>query len=238
MAIETYREETRSARPFVQAPYERDEAGRLGAPLPERCPLGDDGSDCRVGFRGHRLRKTGPQIALTVARCHRHGISFTVYPPGYVPHGRAAVAPVDLEGRRVEAEPGAPIAVAGTLWDAVSDAAAGRSWPEASGAQGSRRTQGRRLGLGALLFGLLSDARVRERVAAVLKMPLLTLHEAARRHPGLARWCDRAQLVLHLLGRCLAAGPPDVLLAAGCVAGLWGRPSRWDPGGRRLRSLV
>jgi hypothetical protein len=129
----------------VQVPYRQDEAGRLGAPLPERCPLGDDGSDCRVGVRGHRLRKTGPQIALTVARCHRHCVSFTVYPPAYVPYGRAAVTPLDVDGRRVQAEPGALVAVAGTSWEAVADAAAGRRWPETSGAMGSRRTQGRRL---------------------------------------------------------------------------------------------
>jgi hypothetical protein len=222
----------------VQAPYERDESGRLAAPLPERCPLGDDGSECRVGFRGHRPRKTGPQIALLVARCHRHGISFTVYPPAYVPYGRVAMMPVDLEGRRVEAEPGATVAVAGTAWEAVADAAAARRWPETGGATGSRRTQGRRLGLGTSLFGLLSGARVRERIAAVLRMPALTLHEAAQSHSRLERWRDRAKLVLHLLGQCLTGGLPDVLLAAGYVAGLWGRPSRWDPGGRRLRSLV
>lgn len=42
---------------------------------------------------------------------------------------------------------------------------------------------GRRLGLGALLFGLLSEARVRERVAAIVRLRALTLHEAARRYP-------------------------------------------------------
>lgn len=222
----------------MQAPYERDESGRLEAPLPERCPLGDEGSDCRVGLRGHRSRKTGPRIALTVARCHRHGISFTVYPPGYVPYGRVAVTAMDLEGRRVEAEPGAPVAVAGTVWEAVADAAAGRRWLETGGTPGSRRTQGRRLGLCAWLFGLLSETRVRERIATVLTIPALTLHEAAQSHSGLERWRDRAKLVLHLFGRWLTGGPPDVLLAAGYVTGLWGRPSRWDPGGRRLRSLV
>ena len=160
-----------------------------------------------------------------------------MYPPAYVPYGRAAVTPLDLEGRRVLAEPDAPVAVAGTTWEAVADAAAGQRWPE-TGARGSRRTQGRRLGLGALLFGLLSPARVRERVAAVLRMPALMLHEAARSQPGLTRWRDRAKLVLQLLGQCLSEGLPDALLAAGHVAGLWGRPSRWDPGGKRLRSLV
>lgn len=190
-----------------------------------------------MGFRGRRARKTGPQIPLTVVRCHRHGVSFTVYPPAHVPYGRVAVTPVDLEGRRVEPEPGASVAVAGTLWEAAADAAGGRRWPETGGAVGSRRTQGRRLGLGAVLFGLLSETPVRERVAEALGLPALTLCEAARRYPGLARWRDRARLSLQLLGRSLAGGLPDVLLAAGYVVGLWGRPSRWDPGGRRLRSF-
>ena len=220
----------------MQAPYERDESGRLQPPLPERCPLGDDGSECQIGFRGRRPRKTGPQTPLTVVRCHRHGVSFTVYPPAYVPYGRVAVTPVDLEGRRVEPEPGSVVAVAGTLWEAAADAADGRRWPETSGKVGSRRTQGRWLQLGASLFGLLSEASGREHVAATLRLPALTLHDAARRYADLAVWRDRAKLVLHLLGRCLAGGLPDVLLGAGHVGGLWGRPSRWDPGGQQLRS--
>lgn len=236
--MEEYSEEHRSARPFVQVAYERDESGRLAAPLPERCPFGDDGSECRVGFRGCRSRKTGPRLPLAVARCHCHGISFTVYPPAFVPYGRVAVVAVDVEGRRIGAEPGTSVAVAGTTWEAVADAAVGQRWAEAGGGKGSRRTQGRRLALGASLFGLIADSRARERVATVLKMPALMLHEAARRHAGLERWRERAEVVLHLFGQRLAAGRSDLLLAAGYVTGLWGRPRRWDPGGHRLRSLV
>jgi hypothetical protein len=236
--MEGYSERQRRARPFVQAVYERDESGRLSAPVPERCPLGDDGSECRVGFRGCRERKTGPRLPLAVARCHSHGISFTVYPPAFVPYGRAAVEGVDLEGRCIGVEPGTSVAVTGTTWEAVADAAAGQRWAEAGDGKGSRRTQGRRLTLGASLLGLLADARARERVATVLKMPALMLHEAARRHAGLEGWRERAEVVLHLFGQCLASGRSNLLLAAGYVTGLWGRPSRWDPGGRRLRSLI
>jgi len=226
----------------VQAAYERDGSGTLQGVLPSRCPLGDDGSECRVGLHDHRSRKTGPQIPLVVARCHRHEVSFTVYPPGHVPYGRTAVAPVDLQGRRVAptepAELGVSIGVSGTMWEATADAAAGVRWAEAGGPGGSRRTQGRRLVGAAVLFGLRSEPRVREQVATVLGIATLTLHEAARRCSEFATWRDRAQQLLGLLKRCLAGGLSRALLAAGHLTGLWGRPSRWDPGGGRLRVLV
>ncbi len=224
----------------MQAAYERDESGKLRGVLPEQCPLGADGSGCCVGVHGHRVRKTGPKIPLLVARCSQHRVSFTVYPPGHVPYGRTAVAPVDLQGRRVEpTEPGEKVATSGTTWEAVVDAAKGHRWPEKGGGLGCRRTQGRRLAATAALLGLRSEPRVRERVAAVLGVPALTLHEAARSYGGaLASWCERALLLLGLLERCQRGGLPRALLAAGQLTGLWGRPSRWDPGGGRLRELV
>jgi hypothetical protein len=197
-----------------------------------------------VGRHDHRSRKTGPQIPLVVARCHRHGVSFTVYPPGYVPYGRTTVAPVDLQGRGVEpvesTEPdsGSSLATSGTMWEAVAEAATGLRWPETGGAVGSRRTQGRRLVATAALLGLRSEPRVRERVAAVLGIATLTLHEAARRWSERIGWRERAQLLLGLLKRCSAGGLSRAVLAAGHLTGLWGRPSRWDPGGERLRLLV
>ncbi len=192
-----------------------------------------------MGLHDQRSRKTGPQIPLVVARCHRHGVSFTVYPPGYVPFGRTAVAPVDLQGRRVEpTEPGSSLAASSTMWEAVADAATGLWWPETGGAKGSRRTQGRRLVATAALLGLRSEPRGRERVAAVLGIATLALHEAARAFSERTGWRAQAQLLLELLQRCLAGGLSQALLAAGHLTGLWGRPSRWDPGGGRLRLLV
>lgn len=223
----------------MQCAYERDEAGELKAVLPSRCPLGEDGSGCRVGLHHYRRRKTGPQIPLMVARCHRHGAAFTVYPPGYVPYGRVAVAPLDLQGREVIAtEPESPVAASGTIWEGTADAAAGLRWPETGGAMGSRRTQGRRLAMGAVLFGLHSEPRVRERVAEALKVAALPLHEAAQRYCALVSWRERAQVLLGLLARCVPRGLPRAVLAAGYLTGLWGRPSRWDPGGSHLRVLV
>jgi len=204
--------------------------------VPWRCPLGADGSECRVGIHSKRERKTGPCVPLTVAHCHRHGLYFTLYPPAHVPYGRAAVAPLDLAGRRVEAaEPGG-FATAGTLWQATVDAAAGKTWPEAGGLEGCRRTQGRRLERGVTFFALPGTARIRELLASALRVPALVLHEASSAFAQAAGWRDKATLIVPLLERCLDAA--ERVLVAGHVAGLWGQPSRWDPGGGRLRLLV
>ncbi len=223
----------------MQAPYETGDFGQPKAAVPGRCPVGADGSECRVGVHSTRVRKTGPCVPLVVARCHRHEIYFTVYPPGHVPYGRAAVLPLDLAGRRVDGRNGASFATADTLWQATADAAADERWPETGGLRGCRRTQGRRLELGADLLGLRATARTREQSASALRLPALVLHEAAATVRAQSSWRERASVVMQLLGRCL--GPnrsAQWLLAAGEVAGLWGRPSRWDPGGARLVPLV
>lgn len=48
-----------------------------------------------------RERKTGPAHPVVVAECLTHGVAFTLYPPGFVPYGRAAIVPVDDEGELV-----------------------------------------------------------------------------------------------------------------------------------------
>jgi len=147
--------------------------------------------------------------------------------------------PVDLQGRQVvPVESDLPLALTGTVWEAAADASMGVRWAETDGTPACRRTQGRRLVMAAVLFGFEAEPAVRERVATALDVPALTLHDAARRYSELLRWRERAQLLLDLLQRCLSRGLSRIVLAAGCVAGLWGRPSRWDPGGRCLRSLV
>jgi len=180
----------------------------------------------------HRQRKTGPEIALVVARCHVHELHFTVYPPGHVPYGRAAVAPVDLAGRPVGSMEGdGGLGFAGTAWEPVQSAAQGERYGECGDPRGSRRTQGRRLRWAALLLGLCAPVRLRERLSSVLGVPALTLHEAAAGYGANSSWRARAHTLMRVVSQVLAAGRASVLLHAGQVAGLWGRPSRWDPGG-------
>lgn len=222
----------------MQAAYEVDTAGEVRVALPGRCPLGVDGSPCRVGVHDRRARKTGPRIALVVARCRTHGRAFTVYPPGHVPYGRVAVVPVDLAGREVRTESGER-GLSGTLFEAALDAAAGDRWPRSGAVErGTRRTQGRRIERASSLLGLAlaTPARTRERLAAALAVPLLRLRESPREcWMAGASWTDRGRQLERVL---LEVREPARLLVAGQVAGLWGRPSRWDPGGGRgvLRS--
>jgi len=54
-------------------------------------------------------------------RCKKHG-GFTIYPPGYYPHSRHTLAPVDMEGDPlVESDDGRSL-LTGTLFEAASDA--------------------------------------------------------------------------------------------------------------------
>lgn len=71
--------------------------------MPDRCIAGASEKDARCVVRIHhwRERKVGPGYPLVVAKCTTHGTAFTLYPPGFVPYGRVAVAPVDAEGEWV-----------------------------------------------------------------------------------------------------------------------------------------
>jgi hypothetical protein len=151
------------------------------------------------------------------------------------------VTPVDPEGRKIhraESTSSPASSWTGTLWAAALDAAEGERWPERGGAHEHRRTQGRRLELGAALFGLVPETpeRTREHIAMALSVPLLSLREAASAYATSASWTVRARCVVRLLDEVPPHRAHIELLVAGHVAGLWGRPSRWDPGGA-LRPL-
>ena len=89
-----------AGRPFLCAPYV---TGEGGCPRPvkgvERCPLAAIGETCQLERHSFRDRKTGPRFALQILHCATHGRYFTVYPPGHVPYGRQAVAPVNERGQ-------------------------------------------------------------------------------------------------------------------------------------------
>lgn len=214
----------------MQTAYEVDPAGKLGACVPGRCPLGEDGSACAVSRHDRRQRKSGPEHALVVCRCRAHGVFFTVYPPGYVPYSRVAVVAEDSEGRAIQGE-----ALGETIFGAALEARAGTDNPSMQ-----RRTIQRRLGVCAALLGLWTDLvePVRDRIADALWLPRMAARASARAYSTTRRLRDRSALVLGLLARVPLARRRVGLLVAGELAGLWGRPSRWDPGGPMLRPLV
>lgn len=207
-------------------------------PVPGRCPEGEDGSRCNVRAHGRRERKSGPEHALAVRRCHTHGVSFTVYPPGHVPYGRIAMVAADSEGRLVRGD-----ALALTVFSAVLDA----SDPEDVDGEEAvrkprvhRRTRGRRIGLCASLVGIsgVVTEPVRGRIAQALSVPALRLRDAARAYSASHSMRERASVVVSVLEALDLATRRVGLLVSGYFAGLWGCPNHWDPIGKMLRVLV
>ena len=180
-----------------------------------------------------RERKTGPCFPVTVARCAEHRLAFTLYPPGHVPYGQVAIAPLDPAGRPIRSAGKRGKSLAGTLWEAIADASQAVLWPESGGSLGCRRTQGRRLRLGASLLGLCVSATERERFAMALSVPMLHLNETASRYAEARGWCAKAAVLMEMLTRCLHGSQGAGLIRAGPQASLWGAPRRWEPGSRR-----
>jgi hypothetical protein len=218
-------------QPFAQVAYRVDEGGTVAAELPAHCPGRSPSDGCHVVARFRRARGQGPAHALVVARCHEHGRSFTLYPPGWVPYGRQPTCSVTPAGYAVRST-----SAAGTMFAAAEDAEAGRLWPRSGAALDANvhRTQGRHLALASVLLGVspsLVEA-VREALAACLGVPLLVLHEARRRYETSRSWRARAGALMEVVRRLGARRQlPELWSRAGHLAGLWGRPSRWGPGG-------
>ncbi len=170
--------------------------------------------------------------------CQDHGISFTVYPPGWVPYGRRPVFPFDHRGRVVT--PG----VGENRWDdtaftAVIDAEAGDLWPEevelgpvaededAAARPSCRKTQRRHLTGAMRLFALdaKGTSRDRDQVARALGVDLMPLETASRRirdGPSLRVRGVEGVGVLSQLPAVVATAAG--LLALGVSRGFWGPP--------------
>ena len=203
-------ERERARRPFVIAPN-REDRGDVRPDRPKRCPWSQGGA-CRIRVQRWRLRKTGPGFPLCVVECVTHARIFTLYPPGHVPYGRVAMAPVASDGQRVRDDKCAGDAWEMTLFRAVLDAARGVAWPrrlapgDGERGQESWRTQGRRIVLAASLLGVLAEAeRAQPAIALELGIPTLVVRDAA-------------------------------LLVASVMVAHWGRAHCWDPGRGELRS--
>lgn len=266
-------------RPFIITQYALSEREGFVPVLPQEClrreqarTLGSSGTGppCDIRVHHRRARKTGPGFALYVVECRTHGGSFTVYPPGHVPYGRVAVAPVDAEGRLVyavretvaepasvascpgpigpdlDAEPDSarrPLGWGVSLFGAAEDAAEALPWSRVDcGGAESWRTQGRRIALAATLLGLTGadDGSAEAHDAGLLGVPALTRMESTAAYARAGGYRGRGDAVMRSLrefdrsGACML----DWLLAAGCDAGAWGAPWRWDPLGRRLLPVV
>lgn len=264
-------------RPFVITTYSLSAGVTFVPELPREClrhaqgrAPGSRGSGppCDIRVHHRRRRKTGPGFPLFVVECRTHGGTFTVYPPGHVPYGRVAVAPVDAEGRPIRAvgesatKTASGVAVAGStrsdlaadtdsaarrlgwgvsLFGAAEDAALARPWSRTRcGGAESWRTQGRRLALAAALLSLTGADGPPPPDAGLLGVPALTRLESTAAYASAGGYRARGEAVMQSL-RDLERSVPcalDLLLTAGCSAGAWGAPWRWDPLGRRLLPVV
>lgn len=263
-----------SARPharrsFVVTPYVVDGGGAFVPVVPAECIAASHGGErgpCRIWLQHRRSRQTGPEFPLVVVECRTHRVAFTLYPPGHVPYGRVAMAPVDAAGRLLKApeavdeavEDGtfdiadddhggrhpSPLAWAATLFGAARDAADGLPWPRCNSiGPGSWRTQGRWLVLGATILGL--TASLGEGGSAAANTDLLGVSELSRRDAAEAfaaapGYRARGRAVAMPLVDLERAGPLllDWLLVAGFMARCWGAPSRYDPRSGQIRPLV
>ena len=201
--------------------------------LPERCVFATATETCSLFVHHYRPRKTGPGFPVAVVGCRRHPIQcFTLYPPGHVRYGRQAIVSCSPSGPLLpDPDTGQPV-WRDTLFGAAVDAAKGQRWPAHSPADDvrRRRTQGCRLTVAGTLLGVHPDldSRTREWIATRLRVPTMTLRDAAGRwHTS---WQARGAAVLDVIQSLSLDGSfLDRLLAAGAVTGLWPSPQRWDP---------
>jgi len=264
-------------RPFVVTSYSLSAGVAFVPELPREClqhaqgwAPGSSGSGppCDIRVHHRRSRKTGPGFPLFVVECRTHGVTFTVYPPGHVPYGRVAVAPVDAEGHLIHAsgetataptsaaagpEPSGsdldagpdsaprPLGWGVSLFGAAEDAALALPWARARcGGTESWRTQRRRIALAAALLGLAGGDGPPPHDAGLLGVPALTRLESTAAYARAGGYQARGDAVMRSLRELERSGACtlELLLAAGCHAGAWGAPWRWDPLGRRLLPVV
>ena len=185
---ESYPDPPRQRRAFLLTPYVEEGGDRMVPCMPTCCPVGaiGGGEACSISAHHWRNRKTGPPLALLVARCRIHGCAFTLYPPGFAPYRRQALLRVSPQGEPIVGVGRSTFgALSSTLFEAASDASRGQQWARSSDTGRPVRwwgTQGRHLELAAAFLGVAQDlsAKVRESIAAVLSVPTLVLHERSR----------------------------------------------------------
>lgn len=204
--------------PFVLGEY----ADGVVVEVPLECPWRDAEAPCDVVLHTLRVRKAGPGHPLAVCRCHAHGASFSVYPPGFVPYARRAL--LDTPGPPAPAVSFAAVATeaaTGTAWDRVAEHGSARWWS----------TQWRLLRRFRHALGAF-EAGLHEMVALALGLPLHLL-SAVKGAVGYRARGRALMSVLEALDQDL-----DRLLLAGALAGCWGSPWRWQRAPPRLVPLV
>jgi hypothetical protein len=161
---------------------------------PKNCPAAASVEDsCNIHLERWRWRKCGLSFAVAGMYCHVHKVSFTVYPPGWLPYARKALMHIDHNGSAIELIK-SDCGWSETLFAAGADAAREKLWPEEVhlGPAGntetnilimSRRTQRRHINGMMQLFGLGDNAMAsyRDNVSRLLSVALIDLEEGSKR---------------------------------------------------------
>ena len=215
----------------------------LVASLPNVGPCSERDDRACVVCKDHgRARSTGPCFPLTVARCLTHQLGFTLYPPGHVPYGRVAVAPVALDGSAIVGVAKGAQGLASTLFAAALDAADGTLWARQCPGGTDRwwSSQIRHIDAATRICGVVANdlaADQQQQMAAALQVEALLLRQGASAIGVAPGYRSRGAAVVAVLDR-MAEGTCLLkrVLCAGELAGLWGPPHAWDAPAQRLRS--
>lgn len=214
---ESYQEhQTPGKSAFLCAPYYAGGEGGRYEPLVgiDRCPLAAGGEPCHVVKHSFRNRKTGPEIALRILHCKLHDRHFTVYPTGHVPHGRQALAKVDLGGKPIKC-----------LEEPEHEDSALDTQPV------GEKTLRRRIERDALLLGLAPSLprRVVEEIRDQLGVVGCDHHAARERFQQADSLQERGSTILDTQHQVTTDSSRVLrLLAAGFLSNLWGHPYHWD----------
>lgn len=189
-----------------------------------RCPSSSPGECASIAKDGRRRRATGPGFPLQVMKCASHG-HFTVYPMGWVPYGRTAVAPVSGSGDPLRGESD----VARAKWrQTVFEAAVVVSTRARGGIGGDvDGFERRHIVLSAAILGLRADidTATTERIRGELGLAGLDHDKTRRDFASVDDAVGQARAIVPLLAVLLVDNSISRrVLRAGHLAGVWGRP--------------
>lgn len=161
--------------PFLVARYWPSSDGTLTPDRPGHCPFGLLEA-CRIKIKNRRSRKCGPPFPLVQFFCKFHSVSFTVYPPGWVPFGRRPWLALAEDGTET------------CYWEktyfiGILHMCGGDRWPEESSTSpGVRRTQGRHINALSELFSLhAADQEIQHQTAECLGVEVMKIQDFAHR---------------------------------------------------------
>ena len=180
--------------------------------------------------------------------CKAHGTFFTIYPSGFAPYQRLAVADTEYGSSELsknsEANQDSLGAFKDSLFGAAIDAADGKPWLRVW-VDGHRKwweTQRRHIVKTMALVGLeliLMQPACSE-VAEILDIALLLILEKRNQiktRPGYRSCGDAVVWVLRAMLRVRGSPVVERLLLAGHKAGLWGAPLWWDAASGIIREV-